>query len=425
MSEKRVIVVGTTADYIEIISTRYPGRCLFITDPAERGRHPGNAPGAGGELLCGLEDEGRVIAALKAHLAARGFEASGVACFDCESLMLAALVARELGLPYPTPESVALCRSKYATRKRWREDGVPCPEAALARTIGETVDFFERAGGPVVMKPLSGSGSELVTLCRDRSECERAFALLTERMSAHSNARMYSSVGPGGGTDPRTAFVVETFVSGTEFSCDFTVDGNDLEIIRVAGKIMAPDQSMGTTLAYVLPGELPGGMGREALAPTLMKAARALGLRRAIAMVDFIISEGGISLLEMTPRPGGDCLPDLIMESSGFDTLGAALDFAEGKKLKIPPAGSWRKLIGLRLIASREGILKRLDCGAIVSDGRVLSCRLKRGPGDRVVLPPLDYDSRILGHVIFEAPEGARSDAGMAEIGSKLRVEYA
>lgn len=365
------------------------------------------------------------MAALKAHLAARGFEPSGVACFDCESLMLASLIARELGLSYPSPESISLCRSKYATRKRWAEEGVPCPEAALARTPGEAVDFFERSGGPVVMKPLSGSGSELVTLCRDRSECERAFALLSERMSAHSNARMYPSAGTGDGTDPRTAFVVETFVSGAEFSCDFTVDGNDLEIIRVAGKIMAPDQSMGTTLAYLLPGELPGGMGREDLAPALMKAARALGLGRAIAMVDFIVSEGGINFLEMTPRPGGDCLPDLIMESSGFDTLGAALDFAEGKKLGIPPAGSWRKLTGLRLIARREGILKTIDCGEVASDGRVRSCHLKRGPGDRIVLPPLDYDSRILGHVIFEPAEGGPRDAGMAEIMAKLRVEYA
>ncbi len=417
------MVVGTTADYIEIISNRYPGRCVFVTDPAERRRHPENAPEPAGELLCDLEDDGAARRALPDHLAAHDIEASGITSFDCESLMLAALLARSLDLKFPSPESVAVCRSKYSTRKRWMDSGVLCPETALVRTMAEAADFFERTAAPVVMKPLSGSGSELVTLCRDRSECEIAFALISERMAGHKNARMYSSIGPGDGNDPRTAFVIEGYIQGVEFSCDFAMDGPDLEIIRIARKIPAPGQPLGTTLAYILPSELPGGLDRKALAAVLLKAARALGLERTMAMVDMIVSEDGIYLLEMTPRPGGDCLPDLIMESSGFDTLGAALDFAEGKRLNVPPAGAWRSLTGLRLIASREGTLKRLDCAGIASDRRVRSCHLKRAPGDRVVLPPLDYDSRILGHVIYDTAREERRDLDMKEIGSKLGVE--
>jgi hypothetical protein len=36
MPDKRLLVVGTTSDYIDHICTRYPGRALFVTDPAER-----------------------------------------------------------------------------------------------------------------------------------------------------------------------------------------------------------------------------------------------------------------------------------------------------------------------------------------------------------------------------------------------------
>jgi hypothetical protein len=47
---------------------------------------------------------------------------------------------------------------------------------------------------------------------------------------------------------------------------------------------------------------------------------------------------------------------------------------------------------------------------------------LKRGSGHRVVLPPEDYESRLLGHVIFEPiePEGIENEC--IEIASKLKL---
>ncbi|UCH25764.1 MAG: hypothetical protein JSV66_17860 [Trueperaceae bacterium] len=144
MADKRVVVVGTTADYIEIISERFPGRALFVTDVCERTSWQGLPPDPSSEVVCRLGRPDEVLRELEAHLLRWSIQAVGVACFDCESLMLASLLAAALALPFPTAGEVASCRSKYAAKDLWWASGVSCPAAGLVRTPGEAVDFWRR-----------------------------------------------------------------------------------------------------------------------------------------------------------------------------------------------------------------------------------------------------------------------------------------
>jgi len=58
------------------------------------------------------------------------------------------------------------------------------------------------------------------------------------------------------------------------------------------------------------------------------------------------------------------------------------------------------------------------------ADGRVVECVLKYGVGHRVVLPPEDYDSRILGYAIFAPRDENRLEDECAEIEAKLDVAF-
>jgi len=160
----------------------------------------------------------------------------------------------------------------------------------------------------------------------------------------------------------------------------------------------------------------------EKLKSQLFKAARGLGLEKAICMVDFIVTDNKACLLELTPRPGGDCLPDLILKSSGWDILEGALDFAEGLKIKIPVQTEWKHLTGVRLFSERAGYIKKIDAKAVHLDRRVLRCYLKWGKGHHVILPPDDYDSRILGHIIFRPRDWNNPLRECLNIASKLKV---
>ena len=246
---------------------------------------------------------------------------------------------------------------------------------------------------------------------------------MKNRLARHENTRMYADEEPSSvKTSTRKEFVVEEFVAGTEYSCDFIVDGGRIHIIRTARKIPAPSQSFGTTLAYVLPGVLPEGIAECKLHDQILRAAGALGIDRAVCMVDFIVQDDTVFLLEMTPRVGGDCLPPLILSSCGLDMITLALDFAQGKALSIPEKSHWRPLVGLRVFADTAGLIRRIDESSVRDDPRVVKSHIAHGAGSNVVLPPDDYDSRILGYIIF-SPSTADIVQECHELAAKVAIE--
>jgi len=397
MPDSRVAVVGTTTDYIDIINHRFPQRVLFLTDANERAGAREMPPGEDTEILCDLLRPDDVIRQVEKHLKKWSMQLSGVACFDCESMALAASLAKKFSLLYVSPEAVAVSRNKFLSKQAWQKAGLPCPETELIQHEEEAIAFLKRLGKPVVIKPLTGSGSELVFVCRDESSCKEAFKVIKSRLANHPNVRRYAA----GKTGVRQSFAVEEFVEGDEYSCDFIVDGKNLRIIRIAKKVPMPDSPIGTIMGYVLPSELPSELAMPNFCDQLQQATQALGISKAIVMLDFIVRNNQAVMLEMTPRPGGDCLPFLIRRSCGFDIIGAALDFAEGRSINVPEPSRWQQLVGLRLFAGQAGAIKKIGTDRLCSDPRVLECYIKRFPGHRVILPPQDYDSRLLGHVIF------------------------
>jgi biotin carboxylase len=424
MLSRRVVVVGTTSDYIDLIRRRHPGRALFVTDPAERAGAAEEDPGEPEEVLCDLADSAAAADSLADHARRHGIATEGVACFDCESLNLASDLAQWMHLPFPSRRAVSASRNKFLSKHLWRDAGVTCPTAIVAREASEVSAFMDRVGGPVILKPLTGSGSELVFRCADLNEGRFAFETIRQGLTDRNGSRMYRQA-PGGpeGLNPLRDVVLEEAVTGPEYSCDFLLENGNLEIIRTARKIPLPGGQIGITTAYVLPAPLPAGVSPGRFRAQLHRAASALGLKRALCMVDFIVQKEEAYLLELTPRPGGDCLPWLIRQSSGLDMLGLALDFATGVEPSLPGEGNWDPLVGLRLFAETPGVLARIDTRPVENDPRVREVWIKRRPGHRVVLPPKDYDSRLLGHVVFK-PSGEKAlEEECAELAAGIVVE--
>jgi len=200
--------------------------------------------------------------------------------------------------------------------------------------------------------------------------------------------------------------VAEEYIEGREYSADFIIDHEEITSIRVARKIRLDSHAFGTTLAYSVPTELPGGVPLSELVIHLKKAASALGIVNAICMADFIISLGRVSMIELTPRIGGDCLPALVEMSCGINTIDLALDFAEGKPVEVPSAENWKHLVGMKLLANEAGTLAGVDVSRLEQDPRTLQVQISRNRGHRIVLPPEDHESWRLGHVIFKARPG-------------------
>ncbi|WP_192384111.1 ATP-grasp domain-containing protein [Mesorhizobium silamurunense] len=79
-------------------------------------------------------------------------------------------LCRYLDLPGPNPASIERCCDKYAQRQLLAKAGVPIPTYRVAATAMEVESSAAEIGLPVILKPVVGSGSSGVRLCRNVDE---------------------------------------------------------------------------------------------------------------------------------------------------------------------------------------------------------------------------------------------------------------
>jgi biotin carboxylase len=414
--KSKVLVVGTTPDYIQWIRNSKPERALFLTERTLRENATEEpSPEPGEEILCDLNDVPSVRQALSRHIQREGLNLCGITTFDCESMLLTATLAKEFHQFYASPEAVVASRDKFVSKKIWEENGVPCPPAALTGSVEDVVQFFRKTGKPCVLKPKNGSGSEFVFLCRTESQCRENYGKILAGLNLKKNHSMYAGL-----FTSRSMVTAEVFMEGEEFSCDFILGETGVRVIRICRKWISHDPYVGTAMGYVLLPVDQAGVPMDALRQTLENGARSIGLVKAMCMADFILADGRPVLLEMAPRPGGDCIPFLLRKAWNLDMPGLNLDFASGKDLEW--TASSETFAGLRLHASREGILRKVDVQQALKDIRILEIHLTRSPGHIVRMPPEDYDSRLLGHILFKPEKNRDMVLQFREIRDKIGV---
>jgi len=407
---RSVLIVGTTPDYVAKLYERYSESLIFLTDqrfqedPLLQKLPPASL------IFASLEKSEDACRRTHEFLRSKPTPPDGIACFDCDSLLLASRLGSELGLRFPTWEAIARCRSKFETKKTWTGHGVASPIASIASSLQETIAFFRSHGRSVVLKPVAGSGSELLFHCKDEPEVANAVAVLEEELPKRRGNPLFRPFpNPTGDSliDPCGCWVAEEFISGPEFSCDYVLRDGEVFFIRETGKIKATDKPFGSVLAYTFPPRYPSGFQERILKALLKKATNSLGFDWGYFMVDYILHQGTPILIEMTPRPGGDSIPELVSAATGVDTLALYLDFVQGRFQKpnqLPLAPE--SFASLNFFAPREGRIEVLDGGKVRACPHVKKLFFKKRIGDRVILPPKDYDNRLLGYCIIEVKPG-------------------
>lgn len=410
MGQAPVLVVGTTPDYVVRLFESLPGDSCFLIDSRFKGDALLERVDRDLILFAPIEGSGDARPCLDRYPAWRGFSPRGVACYDCESLILAGELAACLHRPFPTTDAIKNARNKFLSRRIWQESGIPSPRAAMACGLRESLAFFRQVKQEIVLKPLSGSGSELLFRCRDEEGISHSVQVLMEELPRRKSNPLFRPVpGPAeaGPMDPCRSWVVEEFVPGPEFSCDFILEGERVTVLRETGKVKAPDQTFGSILAYTLPPEYPEGFSSQGLPGFLKAAARSLGFTWGHFMADFILMDGRPVIIEMTPRPGGDSIPDLLEAATGVDILRLHLEFAGGGSVPTDPLPRPpQAFASINLYAPEAGAVTRLDPAPMLSLPWVRRFFCKKNAGDRVLLPPQSYDHRLIGYCIVTLEEG-------------------
>lgn len=414
-------MVGTTSDYIDWLRRGSPNQLVFLTDCQIRSEAKEKAPSLEEEVCSNLGDMESATRAILNFVKRRNLAINGIACFDCESMNLSSRIAEAFGVPYPSPDSIVNCRDKCRSKKLWAEAGLRTPGGEEVKTPLDAARAFHQIGSSSVLKPTRGAGSELVFLAKTADEASHCFREIEKGLAKRRTNPLYTnSIGA------KSAIVIEEIIEAQEYSCDFVFENNRVHILRIARKIPQPKGPFGTTMAYVLPESLPPEVSLTRFEDTLRRSAKALGIRRAISMLDFFVTNGEIVLLEMAPRPGGDCLPALIRHVYDVDILRTAVQYAAGKAIEtaFPALSAPRTpLVGMRVHAPSEGTLQEVDVSSIRNDRRIREIHFIHQKGHVIKMPPFDYDSWLMGYVIFAPNKELSILEQCEEIQNRIRIE--
>ncbi|MER6458776.1 ATP-grasp domain-containing protein, partial [Streptomyces sp900105245] len=312
---------------------------LLSADP---GRYPYAAEDELRTVVVDTADGDALWAAVQ-RLAA-GQRIAGVLSSSEYYVATAADLAARLGLPGPSADAVRACRDKSVQRRTLAEAGVPVPWFSVAGEVAEAVAAAQWRGGPVVVKPVQGSGSLGVRLCRDTGE-----------VAAHARGLLAATVNERGLSTPARV-LVEQYLTGPEFSVEVF---GEHAVVTVAKHVGAPPAFVET--GHDVPA-VPAAADAAALVDSAVHAVKALGLGWGAAHVELRLDAGVARVIEVNPRLAGGMIPELVRRARGVDLVGAQVRAGLGLPVDLTDAAGAAGAASIRfLTAGADAVLGDTD----------------------------------------------------------------
>ncbi|MGH0033720.1 MAG: ATP-grasp domain-containing protein [Myxococcota bacterium] len=249
-------------------------------------------------------------AALAVELA-RSRPIDGVVTAGADVEVTVAAIAQALSLPGPGPEAAYLCNHKAAMRAALRDAGIPGPEFAEIKSVSEAAEAARAVGFPLMVKPMDNCGSRGVVRVDDSTALEPAVAAALPLSRSGS-------------------VLLEQFVEGSTHTVEMLAWDGRLDLCSIIDTHhgYAP---FAVELRHENPTRLPRP-AREQMLDRAREAARAIGLVKGPAKVDFLFSADGPVVMEMTARlSGGFHCQVTTPLALGTDNLRAAIDVSLGR----------------------------------------------------------------------------------------------
>jgi biotin carboxylase len=288
-AESRLLVLGAGVFQLSIIRrARELGAYVITAD------HTPSNPGhriANQTIDCSTIETAEIISQARQL----GIDGVVTAASDVAVVTMAA-VRSVLGLPGAfTPELSNTFSTKPAFREFLRREGLSSQRYYFSDSIETVVEAVRGFTFPVVTKPADSSGSRGVILVSEPDELEEALRLSV----------FFSRSGVVG---------AEEFLPGVEYGGDLFVKGGRIEHLCVTDKHL----EQFTVKGHVLPSRVQPA-GEALICAALDRLCNRLGYKEGPMNFDVKIDGQHVNLIEVSPRLGGNSIPDLIRRSTGLD----------------------------------------------------------------------------------------------------------
>ncbi len=326
---------------------------------------------------------------------------------DDAGVLVAALAARDLGLPHNAPDSVAATRDKARMRNLLATAGIPQPAFRAVKVSDDVAAAAREIGYPLVAKPVSLSASRGVVKVDDEA---RLAATLTRIAGIQRDAGVAGE-----------SILLEEFLPGDEVALEGLIGADGLEILAVFDKPDPLDGPFFEETIYVSPSRHDADT-LDGVSRLVEGSVDALGLALGPIHAEVRLTPSGPRVIEVAARSiGGLCGRSLrfgmLEQSLEVLLLRAALGMnrrgmrpverASGAMMiPIPGDGVLRAIRGREAVAEVEGIT---ELTITVPVGR----RIR----------PLPEGDRYLGFIIARGSDPHRVESALREAHGLLDIE--
>lgn len=256
----------------------------------------------------------------------------------------ASSAAMAMGLPAANPEAIATCRNKWKQAAELQRQSIAIPETRLATSVRDVENILAQATLPVVVKPVSGSGSSGVRLCDSATAAIKAFESARGALLDQVDL-------------PSPDILIQQYVEGKEYSAEMIACDGTLHCLGILAKHKGPAPYF-VEVGHDFPAPLAEPSQRE-LASFAAGAVSALGLNFGPAHVEFVIAESGPVIIEVNPRLAGGMIPVMLSHALGTSILDMVIGLYAGQGFTPARASARAGAIRFRL-AQTPGKLKHL-----------------------------------------------------------------
>lgn len=262
---------------------------------------------------------------------------------------------------------------KLNYKKLLGEKSISSPEIELLKSEKQLNQFLTRYSDGVVLKPVSGSGSKEVRLLNSEFDFDIKSFL----------------------TDNPAGYLLEEYIDGTEYGGDFIISNGKLLFYYPTVK---SKNAQWVPTGHIV---LKNVSCFEVLRAFIAEVAEKISLKDGIYNVDLIVKDQKPYLIDLSPRIGGNCIPDLMYYCWKVDEWNFLFNMLLGKPANIVMP-KWRKPHGVYILGAAFGgrLMRYLDHKFENQDALVEVFRSKK-EGDEVL--PFDQGANHIGYIIYSA----------------------
>lgn len=232
---------------------------------------------------------------------------------------VAAEVAKHFNLPCPNIAAVKLCRNKDQLAQFLQKHHINSPRTVVVSPQDpiQKVLNSSRFNFPIIIKPLSGSGSMGVRLCGDEKEYD-------EHIQNPQNSIYFDK-----------KVLIQEYIVGEEYSVESMGFDHTIEIIGITKKYLGNPPHFIET-GHDFPANLPSSLSEKI--NTLVKTTlQAINLTFGPAHTEIRVKDNEPYIIEINPRLAGGMIPTLIKNATGIDLIDEVLGLFMGEKIPSAP----------------------------------------------------------------------------------------